>query len=448
LKEALNTTITNLQGIQGLAVQVGVGDLSALDYIKTMKINPNNKTTPAFQQMMEAIEVLIEDIEMMSTYAEKGELSERINADRHRGKYQELAASLNRTIDILLEPVNEAGFVLSELAEGNLTVSMNGNYQGDNQKLKNNINDLVASMNDLISQLINAIQNLVSSSSQLHSSSEEIAKASESQTNQVNEVAAAIEELTKTISENAQGATYTADAATKNGDVAAKGGYVVQDTIKKMREIATVVNETAIKINDLGESSQKIGEITSVIDEIADQTNLLALNAAIEAARAGEQGRGFAVVADEVRKLAERTSAATKEITKMIKEIQGDTAKAVHVMEAGNNEVNQGIVYADQAGESLNQIVNSSKELLDMISQIATATEQQSVTSEEIAKVVDDISTTVGHTAQSIREIEKLSENLYGLSDEISGLVSKFKIDDSMNGSNNKLGAKKQLYLH
>jgi len=446
VKAAANNTINNLKTLQLLAEEVSRGDLSKLQELKALEISKNNKTIPAFIKMMEAINSLLEDAQNLSYYAEMGVLTERINVTNHLGKYKELAENLNRTVDVLLEPINEAGYVLSELADGNLTVMMTGDYKGENQKLKDNINNLIVSLRNLIKELTDAIQNLVLSSNQLFNSSEEISRAAESQTNQVNEVAAVIEELTKTISENAQGTTFTSEAAAKNGEVASKGGQVVQETITKMREIATFVNDTASKINQLGISSQRIGEITSVINEIADQTNLLALNAAIEAARAGEQGRGFAVVADEVRKLAERTTSATKEITKMIQEIQRDTATAVSTMEIGNKEVNKGIVYADQAGEALNQIVKSSRELLDMISQIAAATEEQSVTSEEIAKVVDNITVTIGNTNQSIKDIEKLSENLSNISNEIKRISDKFKIDDNSN-KNYQLGKKDKYYL-
>lgn len=446
VKIAANNTINNLKTLQQLAEEVSRGDLSKLQELKTLEISKNNKTIPAFIQMMEAINSLLEDVQNLSYYAEMGVLTERINVTNHLGKYKELAENLNRTVDVLLEPINEAGYVLSELADGNLTVMMTGDYKGENQKLKDNINNLIVSLQSLIKELTDAIQSLVLSSNQLFNSTEEISRAAESQTNQVNDVAAAIEELTKTISENAQGTTFTSEAAAKNGEVASKGGQVVQETITKMREIASFVNDTASKINQLGSSSQRIGEIISVIDEIADQTNLLALNAAIEAARAGEQGRGFAVVADEVRKLAERTTSATKEITKMIQEIQRDTATAVSTMEIGNKEVNKGIVYADQAGEALNQIVKSSRDLLDMISQIAAATEEQSVTSEEIAKVVDNITVTIGNTNQSIKDIEKLSENLNNISNEIKRISDKFKIDDNSN-KNYQLGKKDKYYL-
>jgi methyl-accepting chemotaxis protein len=165
-----------------------------------------------------------------------------------------------------------------------------------------------------------------------------------------------------------------------------------------------------------------------VIDDIADQTNLLALNAAIEAARAGEQGRGFAVVADEVRKLAERTTKATKEIAAMIKTIQKDTAGAVESMGEGTKKVDEGIQLADKAGSSLQEIVQISQRVTDMVAQIAAASEQQSSASEQISKNVEAISAVTGQTASGTQQIARAAEDLNRLTDNLQGYLAKFKL--------------------
>jgi methyl-accepting chemotaxis protein len=199
-----------------------------------------------------------------------------------------------------------------------------------------------------------------------------------------------------------------------------------------MKRIADVVNRSAETVKALGNSSNQIGEIIVVIDDIADQTNLLALNAAIEAARAGEQGRGFAVVADEVRKLAERTTKATKEISGMIKSIQADTAGAVSSMEEGTHEVDSGIKLADRAGASLREIVGMIQNLTDMVAQIASASEQQSSASEQISKNVDAISKVTGETASGTQQVARAAEDLNRLTENLQQLVSKFKLSDEV----------------
>jgi methyl-accepting chemotaxis protein len=184
-----------------------------------------------------------------------------------------------------------------------------------------------------------------------------------------------------------------------------------------------------LNIRKLGEATQEIGEIASVIDDISDQTNLLALNAAIEAARAGEHGRGFAVVADEVRKLAERTTGATKQIADMIKDIQKQTKEAVIAMEQGNKEVVSGIELTDKAGDALNRIQSSSQEVSDLITQIAAASEEQSATTEEISKNVVGISQATAESARQIEQVANTSSDLAQATEILAELILKFKID-------------------
>jgi methyl-accepting chemotaxis protein len=245
-----------------------------------------------------------------------------------------------------------------------------------------------------------------------------------------------VEEMTKTIMENSKNAVRTADTAKQAKTAAEQGGKVVEETVAGMNRIAAVVNHSAETVKALGKSSDQIGEIIGVIDDIADQTNLLALNAAIEAARAGEQGRGFAVVADEVRKLAERTTKATKEIASMIKTIQNDTRGAVTSMNEGTKQVDEGIKLAERAGLSLKEIVDVSQTVTEMIEQIAAASEQQSSASEQISKNVEAITSVAGQTANGTQQIARAAEDLNRLTENLQQILRKFRLSDEEKFSN------------
>ena len=377
---------------------------------------------------IDAVQMLVDDSVTLAKAAVDGKLDTRADAAKHMGDFAEIINGVNDTLDSLIEPVNEAGKVLSIMASGDLTRKMTGEYKGDNEQLKQYINSVLNSLTDLISQVSDAVQQTASAAVQISSTADAMAASSEEQSAQADEVASAVEEMSRTITENAMAASKTAEEAEKNKEVATEGGNVVEQTVGKMRDIATVVKQSADNIEKLGESSKQIGEIISVIDDIADQTNLLALNAAIEAARAGEQGRGFAVVADEVRKLAERTTEATKQIATMIKGIQNETQQAVEAMKKGNDEVSSGIELADRAGTSLEQIVSSSQEVQDMINQIAAASEQQSSTSEEIAKNVASISEVSRESAKRVQDIASSSDDMAKLTEHLRDLMNQFKI--------------------
>ncbi|MGD0283379.1 MAG: methyl-accepting chemotaxis protein [Dissulfurispiraceae bacterium] len=207
----------------------------------------------------------------------------------------------------------------------------------------------------------------------------------------VHQIATAMEEMSATVNDVAKNTTHASEASNTVVENAIQGKEVVSQAAQGMQNVADTVRASAGIMDTLGEKSKEIGRIITVIDDIADQTNLLALNAAIEAARAGEQGRGFAVVADEVRKLAERTSTATKEIGTMIKDIQSQTVNAVSAMDRGRREAEAGEVSSHKAEESLERIVGDINRVKDMVAQIATAAEEQAMTSNEITRNLDEI---------------------------------------------------------
>lgn len=378
--------------------------------------------------LIDSINLVITEILALGKALAQGRLNIRSDSEKFQGAYREIIETINAAIDNIAEPLRETGNVMNLMKDGDLTIRMLGEYLGELQLLRDNINSMAESLSGLLLQISSSAEISASAAAEISAIAETLAASAAENSAQVDEIASAIEEMSRTISENAMGATNAAQAAERNKLIASEGGNAVSETVKKMMQIANVVRTSAEKIEKLGESSKEIGEIISVIDEIADQTNLLALNAAIEAARAGEQGRGFAVVADEVRKLAERTTEATKQIAQMIKGIQKETDEAVRAMQTGTEEVNKGIELADKAGSSLEQIVSSSQEVWDLINQIAAATEEQSSTAEQIAKNISSISQVTADTATRVQDVAKSSEDLAKQMDMLRSMLEKFKL--------------------
>jgi methyl-accepting chemotaxis protein len=335
----------------------------------------------------------------------------------------------------IVKPMNS---VVVNITNADLNSRFDSTRKDEVGDLQRAFDGFVSSLKETLLKVSEATSAVASASSQISSSTEQMAAGSQEQTSQAGEVASAVEEMTTTIMENSRNASSTAGTARDAKVAAEEGGEVVLATVREMRQIADVVKKSAETVQELGRSSDQIGEIIGVIDDIADQTNLLALNAAIEAARAGEQGRGFAVVADEVRKLAERTTKATKEIAGMIKKIQADTRDAVTSMQEGTHRVDQGIVMADKAGDSLKQIVDVSQKVTDMVTQIAAASEEQSSASEQISKNVEAISAVTSETAQGTQQIARAAEDLNRLTEQLKAIVAGFNLADTDDASPKK----------
>ncbi len=319
--------------------------------------------------------------------------------------------------------------ILNEMAEGNLEVQVQ-NKEGDDvvSRIYRALNKMVTNLRDLVVQIKDASSTLASASTEISSSAEELAAGTQQQSMQANEVAAAVEQMAEITRNNTENAKNTALHARSNSEIAKEGAEIVRQTVKKMNEISRVVSSAAEIVTRLGNASSQINEIISVINEIAEQTNLLALNAAIEAARAGEHGKGFAVVADEVRKLAERTTQATKEIETMIRSIQKETKEAVQSMENGTQEVVEGIELANRAGEALDKIEQSAQKVGEFVEMISVSSEEQYSAISQIAKNIDSITAVVKESSTGIQEIARSAAELSRLTEYLNSLIGRFHV--------------------
>jgi methyl-accepting chemotaxis protein len=331
-------------------------------------------------------------------------------------------------------PIKELKEVAENFSRGDISVIMNDNRTDEFGEVASHFNTAIYKMNDMIAGVQNLTDSISLDSDKLSSSSVQIDKNAQEQSSQTTQAASAMEELNRSFIDVAKNTAHAADSSKEASEVAVQGGEIVSETITGINKISQVVNESAETIGALGDSSEQIGEIIKVINDIAGQTNLLALNAAIEAARAGEQGRGFAVVADEVRKLAERTTSATNEISDMIKGFQNGTQKAVESMHSGTKEVEEGVKLSNKAGDSLKKIVESSNNVTEMVQQIATAAEEQSTTGDVIAANVEAIATIAQQTANSANESATSTQGMNRSILELKQLVSVFTLrQDTLN---------------
>lgn len=329
---------------------------------------------------------------------------------------------------IIMLPIRSTVDIIESMAGGDLTKRVEIRSSDEIGDMARHMNEFSDSLNNTIRAFANNALELASASEQLSATSSQMAQGADGLASQSSAVATASEEMTATSRDIAFNCQLAAESSKLAMTAAESGSAVVSQTVSIMDRIAERVRKTASTIEGLGTRSDQIGAIIGTIEDIADQTNLLALNAAIEAARAGEQGRGFAVVADEVRALAERTTRATREISEMIKSIQNETRNAVGEMEAGVQEVHQGTGEASRSGDAIRQILEQIEAVNLQVNQIATTAEEQNATTGEISSNMHKITEVVQYTSRGAHESSVAALRLSSMAAELKNMVEHFRI--------------------
>ena len=354
----------------------------------------------------------------------------------------QMTAALNRTLDktlVLIQSSDEKDEIQRSIMK--LLEEVGGVADGDLTRDAEVTADMTGAIADSFNHMIDQLRKIIGSvqntsiqvstaANQIHASSDHLAKGSESQAEQIVNTSAAIDEMAVSIQQVSENAVTSSTVAQQALTNAKQGNAAVRNTIDGMNRIREQAQETAKRIKRLGETTQEIGQIVQLIDDIADRTSILALNASIQAAAAGDAGRGFGVVAEEVERLAVRSTEATKKIAALVKAIQSETTEAVAAMERNIQEVVGGSKVANQAGQSLAEIEAVSVRLAELIQSISLAAKQQARGSDALSKAMSEISRITQQTASGTKQTAESVSDLAGLADALRGSVSKFKLPD------------------
>jgi methyl-accepting chemotaxis protein len=328
----------------------------------------------------------------------------------------------------IIGPLGKGVAFAQAIAEGDLTANIDIRQRDEIGQLVEAMNKMAENLRQVIGQVADSSLELASAAEELSVSTSQMASSNEEVSSQSQTVASASEEMSATVEDVARSVTAVREASERASDSASGGAAVISQALEAMREIASVVQQSTPTVRALGEESQRISVVLDVIEDIADQTNLLALNAAIEAARAGEHGRGFAVVADEVRKLAERTVKATEEITQIIGSIQTETQEAVEAMDEGQQAVHKGTELGEKTGEASRDIETQVSQSSLQTQQIAAAIQQLSATTHDVATNMESLANNVEQNSSATTGIARTADTVAQKAESLKDLTGRFQI--------------------
>jgi methyl-accepting chemotaxis protein len=331
--------------------------------------------------------------------------------------------------------VREMLLAMSRFSAGDLAVELDASSDDDIGQLRHGFNVAVANIRSMVVQVHEIVTATVQASRHIRASTEQMAAGAAQQIEQAALVASAAEQMTTAVADNARHIGVVAEMAQRSGEDAQEGGRVVRSTFASMDTIVSTVGSSAQTVAALGQSSQEITKITRVIEQLADQTNLLALNAAIEAARAGRHGRTFAVVAEEIRDLADRTSSSTKAIAQVIRENEEAVQQAVERMGQVSTHLESGRQLVDRAGVALDSIIENSGKVLESVKQVTQSSEEQAETTLHIGRNIETISRVTHEAASGNQTIASAVQEMSALIEDLQTRVARFHLGGGMEGT-------------
>ena len=414
------------------------GVVPMIDLLQAEKFEAADKhrkgvVDPAFAKVSDAIDAVIQQQSALA----KAQF-EQTAQQAHAIRIGSIAAILIGAIialgfgTLIAQSINHGVAALvkasARLADGDLTAHVALPGKDELARVGLSFNQMASQFSHLISEVNASSEQVNQTATGLSAAAGQVAQGSRLQSEQAAAAANSVELLNAAFKEIAATSVEIVSAANNARELSSRGNQVVSSAVHGIEKVAKTVSESAISISDLGQRSKQIGQILSVIKDIANQTNLLALNAAIEAARAGEQGRGFAVVADEVRKLAERTTSATAEISTMVGAIQSDTQQAVETMRQSSDDVRDGVALANEAGKALKDISHSVEHVVNMIGQIADSTRNQSEASETLTATVEEIARMAVENRNAIEQSVSASQDMAARSHGLQSIISRFRL--------------------
>ena len=463
LAQSFRAMVENIKETASTAEMIATGNLA----IEVKAKSEDDALANSMRNVVETLRGLVAEARMLSRAAVDGKLATRGNVDKFIGGYREIVQGINDTLDAITGPLRVAAEYIERLSEGGVVPKITTSYNGDFNEIKNNLNhfldvrnmtnrvvyritkgdlttvvtphsekdewfkalaQMLANLRQLIGQMQEATDNISKANSNISTATAEQAATVTEQASSVAETTTAVEEVRQTAEQSVERAQLVSEMASNALRLTENGLDVVKRTEDGMLSLKNQVRHIAETILSLSEQTLQIGEIIATVNDIADQSNLLALNAAMEAARAGEAGRGFAVVAGEVRNLAEQSRQATAQVSGILSEIQKAANTAVMVTEKGTKSAESGVELAQLTGDSIRAIREHTQQVVTAAQQIAASTRQQLAGMDQITQAMENVNEGATHTQKGMQQVDQAAQNLNNLARQLTSIVQQYKI--------------------